>query len=95
MEKKTKQFPCWVCKGKGTWIEQVLDDGSGPTESCCYCEGEGLIEIGGKRHREIRAEKIALDIISFVKPFKEEWTYQELQELGNKALALVPPHKPR
>ena len=48
---KQTHFPCWVCKAKGEWIEPVLDDGSGPTESCGYCNGEGLIEIRGQVHR--------------------------------------------
>lgn len=84
-----KSFPCWVCKGKGSWIEPVTDEGYGPTEYCNYCEGEGLIEIGGKRHREIVAERIGIQIITFLKPPKILWTGEELQELGNKALNLI------
>lgn len=84
-----KTFPCWVCGAKGTWVEPVTDEGQGPTESCGYCEGEGMIEIGGEIHRRIVAEKIAMQIIKFKKPQKEEWTYQELQEIGNKALDLL------
>lgn len=85
----SKHFPCWVCEGKGTWVEPVLDDGSGPTEYCGFCEGKGLIEIGGKRHREITAESLALKIIRFKKPKKEDWTIDELRLLGNKALDLI------
>jgi len=86
-----KSFPCWVCKGQGSWYEAVLYDGpgGGPLEECNYCEGEGMIEIGGKVHRRIVAEKIAMEIIKFRKDLKNEWTMQELQELGNKALNLI------
>ena len=85
-----KKFPCWVCRGLGKWIEPVTDEGFGPTEYCGYCEGKGLIEVGGKRHREIVAEGIALKIIKFVNPEQIEWTHEELIEIGNKALSLVP-----
>jgi hypothetical protein len=81
-----KSFPCWVCKGEGTWVEPVLDYGQGPTESCNYCNGEGMIEIGGKRHREIVAESIGLKAINFLKPTKEEWTWDELKAIGEAAL---------
>lgn len=84
-----KRFPCWVCGGKGTWIEPVTDEGQGPLESCGYCEGEGMIEIGGKIHRRHAAEAIAMKILAFRKDVKEEWTWEELQELGNKALNLI------
>lgn len=85
-----KRFPCWVCKGKGTWVEVVLEEtGQGPTESCAYCEGEGTIEIGGAVHQRIKAEKIGIEILRFRKPSKEVWSYEEILEVGNKALNLV------
>lgn len=84
-----KHFPCWVCKGRGHWIEPVTDEGQGPTEYCEYCEGKGVIEIGGIRHMEIVAERIAMDIIKYNKSSKLEWSYNELQELGKKALNLI------
>ena len=89
METNKKVFPCWVCKAKGTWIEPVTDEGYGPTESCGYCDGEGMIVIGGNIHKRITAERIALDILKFVNPKKELWTDKELQEIGMKALKLV------
>ncbi len=91
MKKKVKIFPCWVCRGQGTWVEPVTDWGEGPTESCNYCDGQGLIEIGGKIHRRITAEAIAMKIIHFRKPKQEEWSMQELEQLGNKALNLLKP----
>lgn len=85
-----KSFPCWVCRGKGTWVEVVIHEtGQGPLERCGYCEGEGLIEIGGAIHRRIAAERIAIDIIKFVKPRQEMFTFEELQKLGNEALNLL------
>lgn len=89
MKKETQKryFPCWVCKGKGTWIEPVTDEGYGPTESCGYCDGEGMIEIGGERHKEIAAERVALMILKYRPDAKEEWTYQELQDFGKRAIA--------
>jgi hypothetical protein len=44
-----KKFPCPICKGQGGEKEVILDDGSGPYYKCGYCEGEGLIEINGKK----------------------------------------------
>ena len=49
-----KKFPCPYCQGEGSWVEPVLDDGSGPTYSCGFCDGEGMIEIGSEKHRQIR-----------------------------------------
>ena len=86
---KKKFFPCWVCEGQGGWKEEILDDGSGPYDECGYCEGNGLIEIGGELHRKHKAEQIALMIIDFVKPEQQEWSSDELHEIGYKALSLV------
>lgn len=85
----SKSFPCWVCKGSGGEKEIVTDEGEGPWYDCGYCEGEGLIEIGGTVHRKRKAEQLAMEILHFSKPEKEEWTNEELLELGNKALNLV------
>jgi hypothetical protein len=84
-----KSFPCPICKGKGSWIEPVTDEGQGPMEHCGYCDSFGIIEIGGLIHRRIVSEKLALEIIKFAKPKKELWEVWELQELGNRALGLV------
>lgn len=90
-----KKFPCWVCKGQGTWVEVVIEEtGQGPLESCIYCEGEGTIETGGKIHRRIVAERIAMDILRFNQDSKVEWTNEELQELGNRAIDLRTPPLP-
>ena len=86
----TKSFPCWVCGGKGTWIEPVTDEGQGPRESCGYCEGEGMIEIGGAVHRRRKAESIATQIIAFSGEKDREYSWNELQEIGEKALNLIP-----
>lgn len=34
---------CQECGGAGGFVEPVLDDGSGPTETCGWCEGTGLV----------------------------------------------------
>lgn len=34
---------CQACGGAGSWVEPILDDGSGPTEWCGFCQGLGLI----------------------------------------------------
>ncbi len=86
---KIKYFPCWVCKGRGGEKEIILDDGSGPYEDCGWCEGEGMILIGGKVHRKWKREELAIKIIEFIKPEKEEYSFEELQEIGEKALCLV------
>ncbi len=46
-------FPCPYCKGKYEWVEPVLDDGSGPTYSCGFCD-KGMIEIGSEKHKDIK-----------------------------------------
>lgn len=38
-----KPLRCQECGGRGGWIEPVLEDGSGPYETCVFCEGIGLI----------------------------------------------------
>lgn len=92
---KKRTFPCWVCKGQGDFNDGTfVDVGIGSVQvsahsECGYCGGEGLIEIGGKIHKRITAERIAMDIIKFNKPKQEEWTDDELQEIGNKALNLL------
>lgn len=85
---KTKYFPCPICKGKGGYTEPVTDDGRGPYYPCGYCDDKAMIEIGGERHREIVATSIAIKILDFVKPEKDEWSVAELIDLGNKALDL-------
>lgn len=49
-----RKFPCPYCKGKGTWVEPALDDGSGPEYSCGFCNGEGMIVVGSEKHLEIK-----------------------------------------
>ena len=50
----TKRFPCPYCRGEGSWVEPVLDDGSGPEYNCGFCGGEGMIEVGSEKHLEIK-----------------------------------------
>jgi len=84
-----KTFPCWVCKGQGGEKQQICDDGSGPYDECGYCEGKGLIEVGGKVHKRIRAFDIGIKILSFYKPYPEDgWSYEEILSIGMKALNL-------
>jgi len=90
-----KSFPCWVCKGEGSRIDVVIEEtGQGPIEYCGYCDGKGMIEIGGAVHRRITALALAEKIIRFVRPEKEEWEYQEILDLGNRAIDLLPPTPP-
>ena len=84
-----RTFPCWCCRGQGFFHEEILEYGQGPDYDCNYCDGKCLIEIGGDIHRRIAAEAIAMKILAFKKPAKDEWTFEELRALGNKALDLV------
>ncbi len=59
MNNKPKAFPCPYCKGKGSWVEQVLDYGQGPRYDCGVCEGQGMIEIGGAIHQKIKEFRAA------------------------------------
>ena len=86
---KKRYFPCPYCKGRGGYTEVILDDGTGPYEPCYACDDKRMVEIGGEVHRKWKAEHIALEIINFVKPSKDEWSMAELFELGNKALDLI------
>ena len=54
---KLKCFPCPYCKGQGGEKEVICDDGSGPYYECGYCEGEGMIVIGGEIHLRRKKEK--------------------------------------
>lgn len=38
-----RKLTCMECKGAGGWTEPVLDDGTGPHESCGWCEGTGYM----------------------------------------------------
>jgi hypothetical protein len=49
----SKKFPCPYCKGKGSWIERVTDEGQGPRYDCGICDGEGMIEINGPLHNRL------------------------------------------
>lgn len=35
---------CQECRGSGGFVDVILDDGSGPFETCGWCEGEGLVD---------------------------------------------------
>lgn len=39
----TDSMLCQDCGGAGDWVEPILDDGSGPTETCGWCEGTGFV----------------------------------------------------
>lgn len=58
-----RKFPCPYCKGEGSWIEAVLDDGSGPEYSCGFCGGDGMIEIGSEKHMELKRNNPPKDIM--------------------------------
>ena len=34
---------CPACHGEGSWKDVILDDGSGPSETCGYCGGSGVV----------------------------------------------------
>lgn len=95
IKEKKRSYPCSYCKGSGIAEEgDYVDVGVGMMQvsadwPCNYCDSLGMIEIGGKVHRRIVQEKLALEIIGFIKPPKEEWTNEELQDLGNRALSLL------
>lgn len=52
-----KSFPCPYCKGEGSWIEPVTDEGQGPLYECGVCDGNGMIEIDGQHHMRIKQIK--------------------------------------
>ncbi len=39
-----KLFQCPMCHGEGKRTMVILDDGTGPSEICGYCEGTGEID---------------------------------------------------
>ena len=65
------KFPCPYCKGDYSWVEPVLDDGSGPTYTCGFCD-EGMIVVGSEKHMQIKANNPP-------KEFMWEW----IGELGS------------
>lgn len=38
-----RKLTCMDCRGKGGETQPVLEDGSGPWESCGWCEGTGYM----------------------------------------------------
>ena len=88
-----KKYPCQYCKGRGISERGEFVDMQqvSPDIECGNCEGKGLIEIGGKRHKEIVAERIAMQIISFKRweNYPDGVPYDELMKLGMEALDLV------
>lgn len=61
MNHMAKKFPCPYCRGQGSWIEHVTDEGYGPLYECDVCEGQGMIEIDGPIHQRIKQWKEARD----------------------------------
>lgn len=62
-----KYFPCPVCKGRGSWPGEYEHDSVdgvsfsvqiSPDEECGYCNGDGMIEIGGEIHQRIKMWKL-------------------------------------
>lgn len=88
---KNKYFPCPVCKTTGIVEEGDTQDGIqiSPDLDCGYCEGDGFIEIDGKRHMEIKRQNIAIDAIDKFKPKKSEYSWEELQNIGKKIEKLI------
>ena len=82
------KYPCQSCKGEGTWIEVVLEEtGEGPTESCGWCQGEGMIEHGTKVHRDICITK-AFDLINTRFMPKEEMDAETAEEINVQEAAI-------
>lgn len=88
-EKKSRYFPCWACRGEGRRKEPILDDGSGPIETCGYCDGEGMIEIGGSLHKKIKKEFVALKALEKFGEKEDGYSYQEILKLGEDIEKLV------
>lgn len=43
VESQKHKLPCQECRGRGGYIEPVLDYGEGPFFICGWCEGTGLL----------------------------------------------------
>lgn len=56
MKKTKRKFPCPYCKGQGGAVEDLADayGPGGPWYDCGICQGNAMVEIGGKIHRLIR-----------------------------------------
>lgn len=52
---------CQACGGAGGEVDVILDDGTGPWESCGWCEGTGKVTrwLRGLYLRVMKAEKAA------------------------------------
>ena len=92
MEKKEikRVFPCPVCKGKGGGTEVVIEEtGEGPHYLCGYCNGEGMIEIGGKTHTRIKRESIAISAIEKFAQDDEEYSYGQIVDIGKQIQKII------
>jgi hypothetical protein len=98
------RFPCPYCKGEYSWVEPVLDDGSGPTYTCGFCD-EGMIEIGSEKHMEIKRNNppkyvmwemlgergyVLDEVVRALEQFDGEWSEKDrLLDMCKKAQAFV------
>lgn len=39
----SRKLLCQECSGAGSYVEVVLDDGTGPTYTCTWCSGIGYV----------------------------------------------------
>lgn len=54
-----RYFPCPYCKGQGGEGEVICDDGTGPWYDCGVCRGNGMIQINGPIHQEMKKNREA------------------------------------
>ena len=43
VEAMPRKLICQDCRGEGGYTESIMEDGSGPSYDCGWCEGTGLV----------------------------------------------------
>jgi len=80
-EKKKRKYPCPSCKGKGRFLEDMVDVWPVYLD-CTNCDGQGMIEIGGEIHLRNKAFRLGEKHLEEDK----DYDYQEIINIGKKYL---------
>lgn len=80
-KEKKRYYPCRACKGKGRFLEDVIDVWPVYLD-CGNCEGEGMIEVGGRIHIKNKTFRLGLAHLTENK----DYSYDEIMNIGRKYL---------
>lgn len=89
-----KVFPCPICKGRGSWPGEYSDMGDdqvgslmvqiSPDEQCGYCQGEGMIEVNGAIHKDIKRFNLVRRLYDNFAIADKEYSKEHWEEITSK-----------